>query len=200
MRNGIILLITALVIFVGSYQDSQGGEDILKKFHKMVPEEAITNAKQFKTNGFNVQSFHAKEIGEQLNQTGREMDMLFVTADRLFKVSIEKGRESSGSGGVGIYHRKSGTPMLSAGDKDGDGQFDVLSYSAVDNNGTATLTVIDYDVDGQPDIRVHLKDGYSEIWHNDRWYRIESRGNNKGIVIDGKFVELQKRDNRWLVP
>jgi hypothetical protein len=40
----------------------------------------------------------------------------------------------------------------------------------------------------------------TELWHIDRWYRTEVRDGRRGIVIDGKFVELQRGDNRWAVP
>lgn len=128
------------------------------------------------------------------------MTLLQVTADQFFKVGVEKGRETPTSGGVAIFHRGTGQPMLSAGDRDGDGVFDVLTYTVVDAAGEPVVELVDYEADAQPDMRLHFKESYFEIWHLDRWCRIETREGRRGIVIDGGFVELERGDNRWIVP
>ncbi|HEX7079760.1 MAG TPA: hypothetical protein VF329_01950 [Gammaproteobacteria bacterium] len=61
------------------------------------------------------------------------------------------------------------------------------------------LHVVDYEADGQLDMRLDHRDGSFEIRHVDRWYAVESRDGRRGIV-DGKFVELEQVDNRWVVP
>jgi hypothetical protein len=60
--------------------------------------------------------------------------------------------------------------------------------------------IVDYEADGQPDMRINFKDHYFEIWHVDRWYLAEARDGRRGIVVDGEFVELQRGENRWIVP
>jgi hypothetical protein len=116
-----------------------------------------------------------------------------------FRVVLEKGRPMSTGGGLGIFHRQSGQPMLSAADRDGDGRLDVVTYAVVDGKGELLMDVVDYEADGQPDFRLHVKEQYFEVWHKDRWYRAEKRGATRGIVMNGKFVELQRVDNRWTV-
>jgi hypothetical protein len=70
----------------------------------------------------------------------------------------------------------------------------------MDEKGNALVTVIDYDADGQLDLRMHLADDYSEIWHVDRWYRIEKRGSRRGVMLNGEFVDLEQRGSRPVVP
>ena len=70
----------------------------------------------------------------------------------------------------------------------------------IDRDGDIVIDVIDYEADGQPDFRINFKESYFEVWHIDRWYRAESRDGRRGIVIDGRFVELERRDNRFYVP
>ncbi len=40
----------------------------------------------------------------------------------------------------------------------------------------------------------------TELWHAGGWHRIETRDGKRGIVLDGKFVELRKDGNRFRVP
>jgi hypothetical protein len=124
------------------------------------------------------------------------MTLLFASADGLFQVAVEKGRQSPTSGGVAVFHRETGQPMLSVGDTDGDGIFDVLEYSVLDEYGEGLLTVIDYEADGQPDLRMNFAEEYNEIWHSNRWYRVEKREGQQGIVVDGEFLELTIERNR----
>ena len=41
---------------------------------------------------------------------------------------------------------------------------------------------------------------HAEIWHIDRWYRIEKRGAQRGVMLDGELVELERQGNRPIVP
>jgi hypothetical protein len=127
--------------------------------------------------------------------------MLTVTAPGVLRVSVEKGREGiSKGGGVLIAHRDSGKPLLTAGDTDGDGRIDVLTYSVYDEGGGHVLDVIDYEADGQADMRIHFRDNFFELWHDGQWRRVEKRGEQRGILLNGKFVQLLRGNNRWIVP
>lgn len=181
--------------------ESPGREDLVEALTRRLPDDTFGNVERFVTNGFQIESSHAREIGRDFEPTGRTMALLEVAANDMFRVGIEKGREGmSLGGGVAIFHRDTGEPMLSVGDVDGDGSIDVLTYSVFDASGVHLLEVIDYEADGQPDMRIHFKERYFEIWHIDRWYRAETKGERPGIVIDGEFIELQRGNNRWIVP
>ena len=163
-------------------------------------EDTATNAAVYDTNGFHVEAAEVEELGATFKPNGTRFQGLWVTADDVFQVTIEKGRPMSTGGGVGIFHRETGKPMASIADRNGDGIIDILTYAVLDENGEIVLDVVDYEADGQPDMRVNFKDHYFELWHVDRWYRTEVRDGRRGIVIDGEFVELRRGDNRWLVP
>ena len=181
--------------------DSPSREELIEAFRRAVPEDVSSNVETFVTNGFGVESSIAKELGRNLAPTGKQMAMLNVTADGTFTVGIERGREGmSLGGGFAIFHRASGTPMLSAGDRDGDGRIDIVTYGVVDADGKPVIDVVDFEADGQPDFRINFAEHFFEIWHLDRWYRAESRDGRRGIILDGRFVELERRDNRFLVP
>jgi hypothetical protein len=123
-----------------------------------------------------------------------------VTARGTFRTTVETGRPISMGGGIGVFHRESGQPMLAVSDSDGDGALDGLTYSRVDEDGEIVLTVIDYEADGQPDLRLNFADRYNELWYVDRWYRLEKRGDRQGIVVDGEFAEIRRENNRFVVP
>jgi hypothetical protein len=182
-------------------------DPLLEEFRKIMPEGTMGRATVFETNGYRLESSVNKELGTndqdgKLGFSGRELKHLSVTSPDLFQIVVGVGNRDGkpDGGGAGIFHRVSGEPMLSIGDIDGDGRIDVLTYSVLDMNGKAVLEVIDYEADGQADMRIHFKDKFFEIWHLDRWRRTEQRGEKRGIVIDGEFIELQRGNNRWVVP
>ena len=178
-------------------------QDELQQLKEVLTEriaDSTTNAAVYDTNGFHVQAAELEELGATFKPNGTRFQQLWVTADDVFKVAIEKGRPMSTGGGVGIFHRKSGQPMVTVGDRNGDGLVDILTYAVLDETGEIVLDVVDYEADGQPDMRLNFKEHYFELWHIDRWYRTEVRDGRRGIVIDGTFVELRRGDNRWVVP
>lgn len=64
--------------------------------------------------------------------------------------------------------------MLTVDDTDGDGLIDILTYAALDESGRTVLDVVDYEVDGQLDMRLSHRAGSLEIRHVDRWYAVET--------------------------
>ena len=190
------------VVIQSPAQDSGTRDELeqLKQSLTKTIDDNAANAAVYDTNGFHVESAEVAELGANFKPNGTRFQMLSVTADDVFKVGIEKGRSMSTGGGVGIFHRDTGTPMVTVGDRNGDGLVDMLTYAVLDENGQAVLDVVDYEADGQADMRINFKEHYFEIWHIDRWYRTESRDGRRGIVIDGEFVELQRGENRWVVP
>jgi len=193
------LVVVSFWSLAAAAQDRPSGDEAFEKFGRII-RDATSNVERFEANGFRVETEVGKELGADLKPTGREMAFLEVTADGIFRVGVEKGRDGmSRGGGVALFHRTTGQPMLTVGDRDGDGRIDILELFVLDENGEVAMVVDDYEADGQPDVRVHYKEHYVEIWYVDRWYRVEKREDRRGIVVDGAFVELEQRNNR-LVP
>mgnify|MGYP001823295889 FL=1 len=182
----------------GSADAGATSDETIEKFSELLS-DATVDAETFETNGFRVHSSHNRELGIDFKPNGHEMQMLLIKADGIFTVGVEKGRDMSTGGGVGIFHRETGTPMLSLGDTTGDGRIDIITYTVVNEQGEAVLDVVDYEADGQADMRLHLGGGTSEIWHNERWYDLQERGGVRGIVVDGEFRETRNVDNRLVV-
>ena len=206
MRKRVVVAACAtlmLGVVIRSAAQDGGTRDELEQLKESLTKTIDDNAANvaiYDTNGFHLESAEVAELGANFKPSASRFQVLSVTADDVFNVSIEKGRPMSTGGGVGIFHRDTGTPMVTVGDRNGDGLVDILTYAVLDENGQAVLDVVDYEADGQPDMRINFRDHYFEIWHIDRWYRTESRDGRRGIVVDGEFVELQRGENRWVVP
>jgi hypothetical protein len=154
----------------------------------------------FETNGFRVESVGQSELGRDFRPNGNSFDYLEITASEIFRVGVEKGRAMSTGGSVGAYHRDTGKPMFVAADENGDGLIDLISYYVLDESGeNNVLNVIDYEADGQADMRINFAESYWEMWHGDRWHRPEERDGVRGIVVNGNFLEIEMVDNRWIV-
>jgi hypothetical protein len=140
------------------------------------------------------------ELGRDFRPNGNSFDYLEITANEIFRVGVEKGRAMSAGGSVGAYHRDTGKPMFVAADENGDGLIDLISYYVLDESGkNNVLNVIDYEADGQADMRINFAESYWEMWHGDRWHRPEERDGVRGIVVNGNFLEIEMVDNRWIV-
>lgn len=203
MTNRNVVAVAAAMVFLtvaSTVGQGQNRDRLVQEFLEAIPPDTVTDAEVYEMNGFRVESAQVKELDAALTHDGNEMQLLSVTAADVFKVTIEKGRPMSAGGGVGIFHRKAGTPMLAVADGNNDGRIDSLEYSVLGIDGETLLTVVDYEADGQSDLRISFENGYFEIWHIDRWYRAETRNGRPGIVIEGEFVELKRGDNRWIVP
>jgi len=172
-------------------------EDVTQQLTERILESgAVTDPNVFAANGFRIESWRAKELGRDLKPDGTEFDYLDVTGAGAFRVGIEKGRPSGASGSVGIFAGPKGGPILVAADNDGDGSLDFLSYSVLDEAGESVLEVDDYGADGQADLRLHFRERYNELWHADRWYRVEKRDGRQGIVVDGEWLDVRVENDR----
>ena len=205
MRNHVLATLQAALILCVAPAAAQNSteDDELERVRDALAQtiaDNTTNAEVFDTNGFRVESSRNEQLGADFKPDGTRFEGLNVSADGVFRVAMEKGRPQSSGGGLAIFHRDSGWPILSVGDSDGDGALDGLSYATVDKDGKVILEVIDYEADGQADMRIHFVDHYSELWHADRWYRVENREGRRGIVLDGVFVEVKRENNRLVVP
>jgi hypothetical protein len=203
----ITVAVTAAILVVAIGAEPPTLDDVKKDFLQSLPEGAVKNVHSFETNGFHVESSTHQELiprkgaDGKLQGSGKHFDLLTVSAPGMFQVWVEKGRVGdSNGGGVLIRHRESRQPLLSVGDRDGDGRIDLLTYSVYAAGGEYVLEVIDYEADGQADMRIHFKDNFFEIWHAGQWRRVEKRGEQRSILVDGKVVQLRRGDNRWIVP
>jgi len=199
MQKFSTFLAALSIVAIANAAGTEKEEQSFRSFADLIPSDAVSNVQVFEANGFRIESAQNKELGAELNPSGNRFESLIVTGDDIFKVAVEKGRPMSTGGGLAIFHRTAGTPMLSAGDQNGDGIIDILSYSVVGEDGKAIREVVDYDADGQANLRIHFDEGYAELWHLDRWNRVEERDGQRGIVIDGNFTKVENIDNHLFV-
>lgn len=179
-------------------------DDLVKEFMKVIPPDTFSNTQTFAVNGFSIESSRYKQLGvkgeEGLSFNGKEFEAVFVTAPGVFKAAVEKGVPPTTGGGIAVFHRDSGAPLVSLVASAGDGALNYMEYSKVDASGKAVMTVVDYEADGQADFRMNIVKGYNEIWHIDRWYRLEKRDATTGIVLNGAFIVLKREKNRFIMP
>jgi hypothetical protein len=175
-------------------------EELVRELTELLPPDTVTGTRVASLHGFRVEASHVKQLGQELQPNGVEFDAVTIEAPSRFKAVVTKESAPSVGGGVAIFHRDTGTPLLDTADNDGDGGLDVLSYSVVDTSGQVVVQITDYEADGQPDLRINFAQKYFEIWHRDRWHRVETREGKRGITIDGTFIELRQEKNRWVVP
>lgn len=125
-----VLALGALAAAAAQEQPSR--EEVFQQFQKLVPPDAVTQLQIFHANGFRIESSNNKELGGNFKPNGNEFQSAIVTADGGFTTVVEKGRPTSVGGGLAMFHRQSGVPILSVADADGDGRLDGITYTSVD--------------------------------------------------------------------
>jgi hypothetical protein len=70
-----------------------------------------------------------------------------------------------------------------------------LVYHADDRVSGARVMVVDRDLDGQPDLRARRypdNRSESEVWFKDGWRAQVTRGNERGVMIEGEFTPIDE--------
>lgn len=192
-------LIFCLLVPMALASDATISDELVQQFSKLIPSDVIRDVETFEANGFQVTSSTASELNAEFEPSGSEKELLRVESDGMFSVWLERSRTQTSGGGIMVQHPQSGWPLLLANDNDSDGRLDILTYTVMNEFGESLIEITDYDVDGQADLRLHLQEGFFEIWHQDRWYRSEVRGGVRGIVEDDQFREIKIVDNRPVI-
>ncbi len=91
-------------------------------------------------------------------------------------VFVSIGQESEFSNGIGIFQRTTGRPYATFLDKDGDGVFDLLTYSVLDAHGDIISEVEDYGMDGQADFKLNFRDRSAEVFYLGEWREVQGFG------------------------
>jgi hypothetical protein len=195
-----LVLLNLLIAFSARAGDAPASLDDVSRGMARAVEKATLNAQVIESNGFHIESSRNRQLGENMQPTATEFEMLNIVAENTFKVGFEKGVSVAPGGGITIFQRTSGAPVLSVGDSNGDGQLDNLTYTKTGANGEPLVSVTDYEADGQPDLRVDFVNRIIDIWYRDGWHRVEQRGEARGLLLDGRFVELKRQNGRLIVP
>jgi len=186
------IIFLPLVVFAGD-------SPIDKFYEKLEPlvKESIHDLKTYKSNGFSIQTFKFNPIDPiELKKENHICSYAIIKGDQTPSIHIGLDNESKNSFGFTVYHSKTSEPIISAGDSDGDGKLDDLIYTVMDDNGKALMQIIDYGMDGILDSRLHFDSAYAEIQYQNKWYKIEKKGDERGIYINGEFKPLKNDGHR----
>jgi hypothetical protein len=85
-------------------------------------------------------------------------------------------------------------------DFDGDGLYDRLTYNAFDKEGHVSASVMDFDLDGQPDFKIKSAGGKTEsyAWVEERWRLIEKRDGKAGVLSEtGTWRPIKRQGGTW---
>ncbi|MGE0484614.1 MAG: hypothetical protein AB7Q81_10780 [Gammaproteobacteria bacterium] len=83
-----------------------------------------------------------------------------------------------------------GAAQVNLVDRDGDGRIDSLAWRAPADDGV--VETVDYDVDGQPDVRRTIHDGRVDtaIWLRAGWHALRGEGATRHVLIDGARIAV----------
>ena len=98
-----------------------------------------------------------------------------------------------------INDQLNSSPRICVSDFDGDGIYDRLSYTAFDNEGRAVVDIVDFTLNGQPDLKIvhEGEKSTSFAWLKDAWHRIDKHGKQPGVIIDGQWKPIFISEGKW---
>lgn len=83
-------------------------------------------------------------------------------------------------------------------DRDNNGSYEYLSYTYYDGNKEPLGKVIDFQRDGQLDMKIQFKSHSRSIWFKETWHPLHEKNNNEYINIDGHFVPVKYVGGRYV--
>ena len=69
----------------------------------------------------------------------------------------------------------------------------------MDDYGKGLIQITDYGMDGTLDIKLHFDPAYGEIMYQDEWLKIEKKGDERGVYINGGFKPLKNDGYRLYI-
>lgn len=129
-------------------------------------------------------------MGEPLH-SGSNDEVVDRTIDHA-KLSPVFSEFDGGTEGIQVFQKGTGVPYVGLTDSNGDGVFDFLSISVLDEHGMTVVEIEDFQLDGQPDLRV-WSDGQAEVFYQDEWRAVLGGRSLRYIEVDGQklsFLDL----------
>jgi len=94
---------------------------------------------------------------------------------------------------LGIYQANTGKPYVTLRDADGDGVFDILTYSSLSKSGDILVDVEDYGMDGQPDFILNHREAKASVYYQGAWHDVSGIGTDRPAIVnvDGTSLLLE---------
>ncbi|MCL1049923.1 hypothetical protein L2755_09850 [Shewanella abyssi] len=193
MMKYIGLTLIALLFSVVSVADENEVMELTKKLARIIESEgAINDVEVVILNGVRIESMLVNQLDGHFKKTDKTTMMVQTSHPDMPSVGVSLDAAGSKESGVGIFQKGTGQPYASFVDKDGDGVFDLLMYSALDRNGKHLLEVEDYGMDGQADFKLNLETGVASIYFEGQWYHsIGKVAKDKYFLINNEKVSIQ---------
>ena len=199
MQRLIAGIAAAFFACVGLCADVPSHDDLVEMLAKVIPPGTVTDEHVVRADIFDVKTMKYRELSKELQLTDAQHTLARVSVRDVpqLEIGIDRG---SGTIGVEIVDARTQANLLSVGKRDSQGRLDSLRYTVVDDAGNPQLEVIDYEMDGQADVRMHYgSPSFAEVWHADRWLRVERKGDARGVYINGQFRRVRSEGGRLRV-
>jgi hypothetical protein len=171
-------------------------EELAAQLAKLFPPGTVTDEQLVRSGMFELRTLKYRELSKDLQLTDSEHAVARVSIERVppLVVDIDRGKETVG---IEIVDVRTQGSLISVGKHDSDSQLNSLRYTVADTSGKAVIQVFDYEMDGQADVRMHYASpSYAEVWYRDRWFRVERRGEDHGVYVDGHFKRVRDQNGR----
>lgn len=124
---------------------------------------------------------------------GADTESEIDTIDRVNRPSVLMTSTDSRVN-IGIFQARTGQPYVTMLDTDGDGVFDVLTYSSLSKSGEILVEVEDYGMDGQPDFILNRMQGTAVVFYKGTWREVEGVGSSQSPTIKVGDTEILLKD------
>ena len=165
--------------------DEKKENELLEKLGGIIKKEgAIKDEKVVVLNGVRIETLRANQLGADLKKTDVSSIVVNISHPDSPSVGLSIDESKTKSTGIGIFQKGTGKPYVNIVDLNGDGVFDLLTYSILNKKGEWIAEIEDYGMNGVIDFRTFIKEKRSEVYYQNKWYKVQKEGNERWIVVN----------------
>lgn len=187
MRQLFVLLVSLMSFCILATE-----KEITDKLSEIVEsKKAIKSSKSIELDGFKLESVKANVLGKNFEPNSTTTHFFNVSNPNSVSINIGIDSNPHRTYGATVFQKNSGQPYVSVNDTDGDGVLDFLTYSVLNAEGELILSVEDFGMDGQADLKLNFATGETWVFWENEWRKAVGANSKRYIVVNDQRITLK---------
>ena len=173
-------------------------DDVFDLFVKLITERGVFKSVETASiKGVRLEVIEVNKFDAQFKKTGEESLLATLSHQDMPTIIVSVDKDKVKSNGVGIMQRSTGKPYVDLSDENGDGVFDFISYSVLNEDGKWLFEVVDYGMDGQAEYKLDLITSKQWAYAEGVWNEVKQESGSSYIEIEKQKILLSELIDSW---